>query len=266
LELAELWRHRELAWFWALRDLRVRYKQTLLGLGWAVLYPLFAVGVFTAVFSLLFGRDALPTVPGVPYALSTLCAMVPWQLFASGLSASASSLVRNEHLVSKVYFPRMIAPLAALLVALVDFGVAFVVLAAALALCGVAPGAAWLTLPLFVALALATALALGLWVSVIGAIFRDVGYALDRLLPLWMFATPVLYTRAQLPAAGDGALALFFALNPLTAVVEGFRWALLGAPPPDLGLLSVSLGIVAALLVGGLFFFRRLEKTVADLV
>ncbi|MGH7336629.1 MAG: ABC transporter permease [Myxococcota bacterium] len=261
-ELAELWRYRELIWFWALRDVRVRYKQTLLGVGWAVLYPLLAVGVFHLVFALLLGTQNLPTVSGIPYALSTLCAMVAWQLFASGLSASGQSLVKNEHLVSKVYFPRMVAPVAALLVALADFAVSFLVLAAALFGCGVVPGSAALALPLFALLALLTALAVGLWLSVIGAIFRDVGFALDRLIPLWMFATPVVYTREQISAG----FAWVYDLNPMTAVVEGFRWALLGAPAPDLQGVSFSVAVVSALLVGGLFFFRRFEKSVADLV
>ncbi len=265
LDLTELWRYRELVWFSALRDIRVRYKQTLLGVVWAILYPLLAVGVFSLVLALLLGSDDLPTVPGVPYALSTLCAMVPWQLFASGLSASGQSLVKSEHLVSKVYFPRMVAPVAALLVALVDFAVSFLVLVAALVWFGVVPGSAALALPFFALLALMTALAIGLWVSVIGAIFRDVSYALDRLIPLWMFATPVLYTRAQIRGTGSG-IDLLFDLNPMTAVVEGFRWALLGAPAPDLQLVSLSLAMVTALLIGGLFFFRRLETVVADLV
>lgn len=264
LALGELWRYRELVWFWALRDIRVRYKQTLLGVAWAVLYPLIAVGVFNLMFALLLGRDALPTVPGVPYALSTLCAIVPWQLFASGLSASGQSLIRNEHLVSKVYFPRMVAPVAALLVALVDFGVSFAVLVAALLVFGVAPGAAALALPFFALLALATALAVGLWVSVIGAIFRDATYALDRILPLWMFATPVLYPRASIAGAGSGIA--WIDLNPITAVVEGFRWALVGAPAPALASVALAAGVVTLLLAGGMLFFHRFEKIVADLV
>jgi lipopolysaccharide transport system permease protein len=264
LALGELWHYRELVWFWALRDIRVRYKQTLLGVAWAVLYPLIAVGVFHVMLALLLGRDQLPTVPGIPYALSTLCAIVPWQLFASGVSASGQSLIRNEHLVSKVYFPRMVAPVAALLVAGVDFGVSFVVLAVALLAFGVAPGAAALALPFFALLALATALAVGLWVSLIGAIFRDATYALDRILPLWMFTTPVLYTRASISGTGGGIA--WIDLNPMTAVVEGFRWALLGAPAPGLAPIALAAVVITVLLAGGLLFFHRFEKIVADLV
>jgi lipopolysaccharide transport system permease protein len=266
LELAELWEYRELAWFLALRDIRVRYKQTILGVGWSILYPLLAVGVFSLLFSLVLGKDDLPTVPGIPYAVSTLCALVPWQLFASSLSASGNSLVKNEPLITKVYFPRMVAPLAPLLVSLVDFGVSFLVLAAALAWVGIVPGFAVLTLPFFVLLTLLSALAVGLWVSVIGAVFRDVSYALDRIIPLWMFATPVVYTTAQLPEGGRGVAGWVLALNPMTSVVEGFRWALLGAQAPEFQFLSLSVVIMALFLTSGLFFFRRLEKIIVDLV
>jgi lipopolysaccharide transport system permease protein len=234
--------------------------------GWSVLYPLLAVGVFSLLFSLVLGKDDLPTVPGIPYAVSTLCALVPWQLFASGLSASGNSLVKNEPLITKVYFPRMVAPLAPLLVSLVDFGVSFLVLAAALAWVGVVPGVAVVALPFFVLMALLTALAVGLWVSVLGAIFRDVSYALDRIIPLWMFATPVLYTTAQLPEDGRGLVGWVFALNPMTSVVEGFRWALLDAQAPEFQLLSISVAIMLLSLISGLFFFRRLEKIMVDLV
>lgn len=255
-----------MAWFWALRDIRIRYKQTIFGVGWSVIYPIFAVGVFSLLFSMVLGKDDLPTVPGIPYAVSTLCALVPWQLFASALSASGNSLVKNEHLITKLYFPRLIAPMAPLLVSLIDFGVSFLVLSAVLAWLGIIPGIAVLLLPLFVFLALMTALAVGLWVSVVGAIFRDVTYALDRIIPLWMFLTPVLYTTPQSRDGDVGVLGWVFALNPMTSVVDGFRWALLGAQAPQLQLLSVSVAITALLLVGGLFFFRRVEKIMVDLI
>ncbi len=266
LDLLELWRHRELIGFLALRDLRVRYKQSLLGIGWAVLQPLATMVVFGVLFRLLLGRDQMPSLAGVPYAVSTYCALVPWQLFARGLSASSDSLVANQKLLTKVYFPRLVAPLAPLLAAGVDFACAFAVLLLMLLATGLAPGPAALALPLFALLALATALACSLWLSALNVLYRDVRQALPFLVQLWMFVTPVVYTTESLLGDAPPWLRTLFALNPLAGVVEGFRWGLLGGPAPDPLLLGLSAAAVLGLGAGGLLFFQRVERSFADLV
>jgi len=266
IDLRELWRYRELIGFLALRDIKVRYKQSLLGMAWAVLQPLTTMVVFTLLFGLLLGSGHLPTVEGVPYAVSTYCALVPWQLFATSLTASGGSLVANQHLITKVYFPRLVTPVAPILAALADFAVAFAVLVAMMLAYGVTPGPALLAAPLFVLLTVATSLAAALWLSALNAIYRDVRHALPFLVQLWMFATPVVYTSASVLGDAPGWLRTLYATNPMTGVVEGFRWSLLGAPAPPLRELCASILVVVALLVGGAFAFRRMERTFEDLV
>ena len=266
LELGELWRHRELIWFLALRDVRVRYKQSLLGAAWAVLQPLLTMVVFTLLFGMLLGRERMPTVAGVPYAVSTYCALVPWQLFASSLASAGDSLVGNQHLIQKVYFPRLVAPIAPILAALLDFAIALGVLFGMLLLSGVAPGPGLLALPLFVLLAVLTALAGSLWLAAANAIYRDVRFVTPFLIQLWMFVTPVVYTTASVMQNQPGWVQALYGLNPMAVVTEGFRWALLGAPPPPASLFVGSLAVVGALLVGGAFFFRRMERSFADRV
>ena len=266
VDLRELWRYRELTWFLALRDLKVRYKQSLLGAAWAVLQPLLTMAVFSLLFGLLLGREGKPTLAGVPYAVSTFCALVPWQLFATALTTSGNSLVTNQHLITRVYFPRLVAPIAPILAALVDFALAFAVLLAMLAFHGIVPGPAILALPLFVALAVAAALSVSLWLSALNAVYRDVRHAIPFVVQVWMFATPVVYTTASVMGGRPEWLRCLYALNPMAGVVEGFRFALLGGPAPAWGLVAGSAVIVALLLTGGLFFFRRMERTFADLV
>ncbi len=266
IDLAELWRYRELIGFLALRDIKVRYKQTLLGIGWAVLQPLATMVVFGVLFRALLGREGMPTLEGVPYAVSTYCALVPWQLFARSLQSSGDSLVANQHLITKVYFPRLVAPLAPLLAAGVDFACAFAVLIGMMLAYGIPPTAAALALPGFALLTVATALAVSLWLSALGAIYRDVRHVLPFLVQLWMFATPVVYTTESVLGGRPEWLRVLYGLNPMTGVVEGFRWALLGAAEPPWMLLAVSIGVAMALLVSGLYFFRRLERSFADLV
>ncbi len=266
LDLRELWRFRELAGFLALRDVKVRYKQSLLGVAWAVIQPLVTMLVFALLFGLLLGRRDMPTPEGVPYALSTYCALVPWQLFARALGSSGDSLVANQNLITKVYFPRLIAPVAPILAALVDFALAFAVLVGMLLFWGVAPGPAILALPLFVALALASALSVSLWLSSLNALYRDVRHAIPFLVQIWLFATPVLYTTQSVLADQPGWVRWVYGVNPMAGVAEGFRWALLGAPPPDWSAVAASVAAVLALLAGGLFWFRRMERSFADLV
>jgi lipopolysaccharide transport system permease protein len=266
LELGELWSYRDLVAFLALRDLRSRYKQTLLGASWALLQPLGTMVIFSALFGLLLGRGALPGVPGVPYEISTFCALVPWQLFATSLVASGNSLVQNQALLTKVYFPRLAAPIAPILAALVDFALAFAVLLGMLAWQGILPGLAVLWLPLLALQAALAALAVSLWLAALNALYRDVRHALPFLVQLWMIATPVVYASERLLAGRPAWQQWLYGINPMVGVVEGFRFALLGTPPPGAPLLLASGLSVALLLVGGAFFFRRMEQRFADRV
>lgn len=266
LDLAELWRYRELIGFLALRDIRIRYKQSLLGAAWAVIQPLLTMVVFTLLFGMLLGPGGMPTVEGVPYAVSTYCALVPWQLFATSLASSGDSLVSNQHLIRKVYFPRLVAPIAPILAALLDFGIALGVLFGMILFYGVDVGRSLLAVPLFVLLAVLTSLGVSLWLSAANAIYRDVRFATPFLIQIWMFVTPVVYTTASVMKNQPEWVQLVYGLNPMAGVTEGFRWALLGAPSPPVPVLGASLVAVAALLVGGAFYFRRMERTFADLV
>jgi lipopolysaccharide transport system permease protein len=264
IDLRELWRYRELLWFLTLRDVKLRYKQTVLGVAWAVIQPLFTMGVFTVFFGNL---GKLPS-DGKPYALFVLAALIPWQLFAYALTQSSNSLVTEQRLITKVYFPRLIVPVASVLSGLVDFLVAFALLLVTMAvgpLLGwgrVAPTWAMLTLPAFVLFAVLTAMAVGLWLSALNVRYRDVRYTIPFLTQFWMFLTPVAYPASLVPPAYRP----LYGLNPMAGVVEGFRWALLGTDAPDWGLMAVSVGVVVALLVGGVLYFRRMEKTFADVV
>jgi len=266
VDLAELWRYRELIGFLALRDIQVRYKQTLLGAGWAVLQPVVTMVIFSVLFGLLLGRDNMPTVEGIPYPVSTYCALVPWQLFATALISSGNSVVANQGLITKVYFPRMAAPIAPILASLLDFAIALSVLIAMMFAYGITPGPAILALPLFAVLAVATALAVSLWLSALNAVYRDVKHVLPFLAQAWMFLTPVLYTTRSVLGDSPDWVHTLYGLNPMAGVVEGFRWALLGGASPPPVILLGSTCMVALLLVGGAFFFRRMERSFADLV
>ncbi len=266
VDLPELWRYRELIGFLALRDLKVRYKQSVLGVGWAVLQPLVTMVVFTLLFGLLLGRGGMPAPEGIPYAISTYCALVPWQLFATSLTTSGDSLVANQTLITKVYFPRLVAPIAPILAALVDFVLAFAVLLGMMAWFGIAPGWGLALLPLLVLLTVATALSVSLWLSALNALYRDVRHALPFLAQTWMFATPVVYTTESVFGGTSEWLRFAYELNPMAGVVEGFRWALLGGAEPPWAAMMSSAAIVSLLLVGGAYFFRRMERRFADLV
>jgi lipopolysaccharide transport system permease protein len=266
VDLAELWRFRELIGFLALRDVKVRYKQAALGVSWAVLQPLLTMVVFSVLFGFLMGAEGKPSVEGVPYAVSTFCALVPWQLFATALSFSGNSIVQNQNLVTKVYFPRLVLPIAPIIAALVDFGAAFAVLLLMMLAYGIVPGAAIALLPFFVVLALATALAVSLWLSALNALYRDVRYALPFLTQLWFFVTPCVYTTASVLGEAPPWAHWLYAANPMVGVVEGFRWALIGGPAPATGALLASSIAVVVLLVGGAIYFRRMERVFADWV
>jgi lipopolysaccharide transport system permease protein len=257
LGLRELWEYRELLYFLVWRDIKVRYKQTILGGAWAIIQPFFIM----IVFSIFFGRLARVPSDGLPYPVFTFCALLPWQLFAQALSESSNSLVANERLITKVYFPRLVVPLSAVLGGLVDFAIAFVVLLAMMAYYGITPHLAVLALPLLVLLAVMTAFGVGLWLSALNVQYRDVRYTLTFLTQFWMFSTPIAYPSSIVPERWRS----LYGLNPMAGVVEGFRWALLGTQPPG-PMLAVSVVAVIMILVGGLYYFRRMEETFADIV
>jgi lipopolysaccharide transport system permease protein len=257
-ELKEVWAYRELLYFLTWRDIKVRYKQTALGAAWAVIQPFFMM----LVFSLFFGRLAGVPSDNIPYPVFVFCALLPWQLFAQALAESSNSLVANERLITKVYFPRLVVPIAAVLGGLVDFAIAFVVLLGMMAYYGIVPGLAVIYLPLFVLLAVMTALGVGLWLSALNVQYRDVRYTLTFLTQFWMFITPVAYPSSIVPEKWRA----LYGLNPMAGVVEGFRWALLGKTEAPGPLLAVSVVAVVVILVGGLYYFRRMEETFADIV
>jgi lipopolysaccharide transport system permease protein len=267
LNLRELWQFRELTWFLALRDIKVRYKQTLLGVAWAVIQPLMAMVLFSIFFGRLGGLDQ--RIPDdVPYPIFVFCALVPWQLFSYALTQSSNSVVSEQRLLTKVYFPRLIIPISPILSALVDFGISFVLLLGMMVYYGVWPhtmdrfAMLLLLAPFFVLFALLAALAVGLWLAAFNAIYRDVRYTIPFLTQFWLFATPIAYPTSIVPAKWQWV----YGLNPMVGVVEGFRWALLGTASPSVPALASSGLMVAALLVGGLYYFRRMEKTFADVV
>jgi lipopolysaccharide transport system permease protein len=257
LGLRELWAHRELLYFLTWRDLKVRYKQTVLGAAWAVIQPFFTM----VVFSLFFGRVAGIPSDGVPYPIFSFAGLLPWGLFANSLGRSSNSLVGSAHLISKVYFPRLVVPISSVFSGLVDFAIAFVVLLGMMLYYSMWPTSAALLLPVFVLLALITALGVGLWLSALNVQYRDVGYLSAFLIQLWLFATPVAYPSSLLPEPWR----TLYGLNPMVGVVEGFRWALLGTSPPG-PMIALSALVSVAVLVTGALYFRRLERTFADVV
>ncbi|MCH6546023.1 MAG: ABC transporter permease [Deltaproteobacteria bacterium] len=258
LNLAELWEYRELLYFLTWRDIKVRYKQTVLGAAWAVIQPLGMMLVFTIFFGRLVGVPS----DGLPYPIFAYTALLPWQLFSRALTDASTSLVVNERLITKVYFPRLLIPVSAVLASLVDFAIAFVLLLGMMVFYGIVPTGSVLMLPLFVLLALMTALGIGFWLSALNAQYRDVRYTLPFLTQFWLFATPVVYPSSLVPEQWR----LLYGLNPMTGVVEGFRWALLGRTGAPDAMLAVSAIAVLATFIGGLYYFSRVEETLADVV
>lgn len=268
----EIWDRRELLYFLAWRDVKVRYKQTLLGAAWAVLVPLMTMIVFNVLFGLLVGAAHKPTVQGVPYALSTFAALVPWQLFAYTMGQSGNSLVANRNLITKVYFPRLIVPLAPVLSALVDFMIAFFVLLLMIVAYHVAtdfrfdPSWRLMLLPLFMLLTVLTALSLSLWLSAMNAVYRDARHAIPFLIQTMMFVSPVVYTSGSvLSTDAPWWLSTLYGLNPLVGVIEGFRWCLFGRPALPWPMIASSAAGALLILVGGITYFRRMERLFADL-
>lgn len=258
LGISDLWPRRELLYFLAWRDMRVRYSQTFLGIVWAVLQPL----VLMILFTLFFGRVAGLDSDGLPYSIFALAALVPWQLFTSSVANATESIVSNERIVTKIYFPRVLLPIASVLAALADFGIAFVLLLTLMAFNGIVPSASIALLPMFVLLAVVTALGIGIWLAALNTEYRDFRYITPFLLQAWLFATPVVFSLTAVPAAWRPLLSI----NPMTAVVEGFRWTLLRGTPPATATILVSSMIAVAILGSGLMWFRRVDDRIADIV
>jgi lipopolysaccharide transport system permease protein len=258
IRLAEIWEYRELFYFFAWRDLKVRYKQTALGATWAVIQPLASM----VVFSLFFGKLAKVPSDGLPYPLFSLAALVPWNFFAGVVNGGAASLVASAHLIRKVYFPRVLLPSSGVVVGLVDLGIALAVLVLMMVGFGIAPTPRALWLPLLLLLAILASLGAGFWLAAINVYYRDVRYVLPFLIQLWMFATPVTYPSSLLPDPWRSV----YAINPMVGVVEGFRWALLGADVEPRGMIAVSSLVAVLLFSSGLVVFRRMERTFAEAV
>jgi lipopolysaccharide transport system permease protein len=266
IDLRELWQYRELAVTLAWREILIRYKQSLLGAAWAIIQPLATMLVFTLLFALLLGRGNLPTVDDIPYAVSTYCALLPWQLFSQSVTRASVSIVNNQYIISKVYFPRLIIPLAPVLAALVDFAVAFLVLIAMMLWYRITPGVGILLLPIYLLMAVAAALGSGLLLSAANAVYRDIQHAVPFLIQLLMYLTPILYSAQSILHNQPEWVRVLYFLNPMTGAVEGFRSALLGTSPPGLGIVACSIAAVISLLVGSMYYFKRVERLFADVV
>ncbi len=259
LNLRDLWTYRELIYFMIWRDLKVRYKQTLLGAAWAVIQPLLTM----LVFNFLFNNVAKLPSDGIPYPIFSYTALLPWGLFSTALNNASRSLTSNHNMITKIYFPKLILPMASVLAGLVDFAIAFVILIGLMIYYHVTPSltALW-AVPVFLLLSIITALGAALWLSAINVKYRDVGYALPFLTQFWMFITPVAYSSKVISEQWQ----IVYALNPMAGVVNGFRWALLGAGnPPDM-LVAISTGIALIVLFTGLIYFRNMERTFADTI
>jgi lipopolysaccharide transport system permease protein len=258
LRLNEIWEYRELLFFLVWRDVKVRYKQTALGAAWAIIQPVMTM----IVFSVFFGKLGKLSSDGLPYPIFAFAALVPWTLFANGLMQATNSLVGSSHLIKKVYFPRLIIPIAAVLAGVIDFLLAFAVLIVLMGFYGIAPGANALWLPVFLLMTLIASLAVSLWLSALNVQFRDVRHVIPFLTQIWLFATPIAYSSSLLSEPWR----TIYGINPMVGVVEGFRWALLGTDTQPGLMAAVSMFAALVLLISGAFYFRRMEKTFADII
>ncbi|MGB7283461.1 MAG: ABC transporter permease [Candidatus Acidiferrum sp.] len=258
LRLGEVWAYRELLYFFVWRDVKVRYKQTAIGVAWVVLQPLLTMSVFT----LFFGRLAKLPSDGLPYPVFYFTALVPWNYFATALQACTAVVVLNQQVITKVFFPRLVLPISAVISGLVDFAIGCGVLAVVLAIYRMRPGMAVLWLPALLLLTVLTALGVGLWMAALNALYRDVKYVVPFLMQFWMFASPVAYPSSLVPVKWRW----LYGLNPMAGVIDGFRWTLTGHGTPPGPILLASTAAVVVVLVGGLFFFQRMEGAIADRV
>src|SRR5208282_1756313 len=254
----ELWEYRELVYFFVWRDIKIRYKQTAIGAAWAVLQPFLTM----LIFSLFFGRLAHIPSEGLPYPIFYYSALLPWTYFAGALQGATNTIVENQRVITKVYFPRLTLPLSSVLSGLVDFGVSFVMFLALMLYYRIRPTVAMIWLPAFLLMAVLTALGVGLWLSALNAIYRDVRYVAPFLIQFWMFASPVAYPSTLVPERWRW----LYGLNPMAGVIESFRWCLTGRGQPPNLLLAASTGMVLVILMGGVAYFQRMEGTIADVV
>jgi len=258
LDFAELWRSRELAYFFVWRAIKIRYKQTLIGAAWAVIQPIITM----LVFSLFFGYLAKIPSGRLPYPIFYFSALLPWTYFSGAVQSVTNSVVEQQHVVTKVYFPRLVLPIAAVIPGLLDLAIGLIVFLPLMLWYHVAPGRAFLMFPVFLLLAVTTALSVGLWLAALNTLYRDIRYVVPFLIQIWMFISPVVYPASLVPARWRW----LYGLNPMAGVIEGFRWSLTGSGEAPTLLLAVSGGAVFIVLIGGVIFFRRMEGTIADVV
>jgi lipopolysaccharide transport system permease protein len=263
INLRDLWLYRELVYFLTWRDIKVRYKQAVLGIGWAIVQPILTMVVFTVIFNKFLGVKPDAGIPEQYYPIFSFAALLPWQFFQGALQRASSSLVSNSNLLTKVYFPRLIIPSSAVAAGLVDFGFSFLIMIGLMIYYGVPFTLTLLWLPLFLLVALLTALAVGLWLSALNVQYRDVQHMVPFLLTIWMYASPVVYPIDVINVSKFWQVV--YALNPMVGVIQGFRWALFGTNPPG-WMFAISMGMVLVLLVSGIFYFRRMERNFADLI
>ncbi len=253
-----LWQYKELLYFLVWRDVKVRYKQTVIGVAWAIIQPLLAMIVFT----LFFGKLAKMPSDGIPYPIFSYAALVPWVFFANALNQCSESLVRSADIIKKIYFPRLAIPLSSVFSGVIDFSLSLLILFIIMPIFGVVPGIEILWLPFFILLAIITSFGVGLWLATLNVIFRDVRYAVPFMIQLWLFASPVVYPSSLLPEPWRS----IYGINPMSGVVEGFRWALLGTENPPVMMLILSVFVSLALLISGIVFFGRIERKMADII
>jgi len=258
LNLREVWAYRELLGILAWRDVSVRYKQTAVGIGWAIIQPVMTMVIFT----IIFGKFAKLPSDGIPYPLFSFCALLPWNYFAQSLSSSSDSLVGASNLITKVYFPRLVIPLSRVFSGLIDFAISFVILLGLMVWYGTFPGLRIFALPFFIFVSMVTALGVGFWLTALNVKYRDVRFVVPFLVQIWLYASPVAYSSSLVPEKWRW----LYGLNPMSGVIEGFRWALLGNGSPDVEMMMISLSIVMVILVSGLYYFKRMEQTFADIV
>lgn len=258
LDLQELWHYRELLYFLVWRDVLIRYKQTVIGVSWAVLQPLITMMIFTVIF----GKLVKISTGGIPYPVFAFAALLPWNFFSQALSRSGTSLVGNSHLISKIYFPRLLIPLSSSIAPVIDLFISFLLLLVLMPLYGIAPSWGLLFLPFFVVLALVTTLSAGLWLTTLNVKYRDVGYVIPFLIQIWMYASPVVYPLAMVPEKWR----LLYSLNPMVGIIEGFRWAITGSGHLDAMALITCTAVVSLLLAGGIVYFKNMEQTFADVI
>jgi len=256
--LTEVWKYRDLLFMLIWRDVSVRYKQSIVGIGWAVIQPVMTM----IIFSVIFGKLAKLPSDGIPYPIFTYCALLPWNYFSRSLSDSSDSLVASANLITKVYFPRLILPLSKVLAALIDFGVAFVILLGMMVWYQITPSYGLLLLPFFLLIAMLSALGMGLWLTALNVRYRDVKFVVPFITQFWMYASPVAYSTSLIPEKWQW----LYGLNPMVGVIEGFRWALLGKAAPNAAMMTVSCAVIGIIFLLGLYYFSSVEQTFADLI